>query len=191
MNSVPPSSLPGLHSVGRDVGLASWGGVWILGSRGSLRTEGGRRLLEEGLEAVLLTLLGETEREVRFVQPHSGPLTPATLRLHCLEPFYVEAGCTPWAHVPMRCPTPHAVYPSGVGTNPKAAWGRGAHTPSPGECRTFFFPFDLFSQLPSRSSGTLPLPHLDLALGLGTRGLPPGDSSKLHPSWDGLTQQLQ
>lgn len=54
-----------------------------------------------------------------------------------------------------------------------------------------FFPFDIFSQRRSPSAGTLPFPHPDLALGLGTRGLPPGDSSKLHPSWDGLTQQLQ
>lgn len=60
--------------------------------------------------------------------------------------------------------------------------------------RAELFPLISFPKRPNggvRGSGTLPLPHLDLALGLGTRGLPPGDSSKLHPSWDGLTQQLQ
>lgn len=60
MNSVPPSPLSLACTVWVEmlawllrVGLGSWG----RGSRGSLRTEGGRRLLEEGLEAALLALL--------------------------------------------------------------------------------------------------------------------------------------
>lgn len=60
LNSVPPSPLSLACTAWVEmlawllrVGLGSWG----RGSRGSLRTEGGRRLLEEGLEAALLALL--------------------------------------------------------------------------------------------------------------------------------------
>lgn len=60
----------------------------------------------------------------------------------------------------------HAMEPS--------SWHKcRTHTPSLGHCGVF--PLYPFSQRQSPSSDTLPFLHFYLALGLGTRGLSPGD----------------
>lgn len=159
----------------------------------------------QALEAMLQVLSGKLkERFSESSLDHPGPLKPNILCHHCLRllPSCLESLLNQsWFLLPTWSSC------EGLHTQPLTSrchedvlprqcpmlwsWPKyWAHTLSPGGQCGVFPPYP-FSQKQNASSDTLPFPHFYLALGLGTKGLSPGDSSKLHPSWDGLTQQLQ